>query len=57
MLLREGKNIPDYLLETVVEKGAAGKGKSLFIQLGGTQGQLSSIHLDDEADVYIAIPQ
>ncbi|CEG65105.1 hypothetical protein RMATCC62417_01965 [Rhizopus microsporus] len=56
-LLREGKDILDCLLETVVEKGATDKGKSLFIQLDCTQCQLSSIHLGDEANVYIAIPK
>lgn len=56
-LLRKGKDILDCLLETVVEKGATGKGKSLFIQLGCIQRQLSSIHLGDETNVYIAIPK
>lgn len=56
-LLREGKDILDRLLEMVVERHAAANLKGYFIQLGGTQGQLSSIHLDDETGIYVAIPQ
>ncbi|KAI8067759.1 hypothetical protein BC940DRAFT_300401 [Gongronella butleri] len=56
-LLREGKDILDRLFAVVVEKEAAADMQGFIIQLGSTQGQISTIHLSKDDDIYVAIPR
>ncbi|KAI8066915.1 hypothetical protein BC940DRAFT_59722 [Gongronella butleri] len=57
-LLREGKDIVDQLLNNVVDSEAAERIKGFVFQLIGTQGAITSLHLDDEEEgLYVAVPQ
>ncbi|KAG0164538.1 hypothetical protein DFQ28_008362 [Apophysomyces sp. BC1034] len=55
-LLREGKDILDKLLNTSLEQHAANAMMGVVIQLDGFQGEVSSIHLDQDG-LYVALPR